>query len=141
MLKGKLLPVLNTTAIDNLWSFIEPMLDDVADEKVHVNDIYNFVLDGTWVLWVCQIPDTHEITSVVVTEFIHYPQVCNLRVIFLSGNDEDWAFGMSVFEDFARINHCHDVEVLGRKGWERVLKKRGFKLNHITLSKRINSCS
>jgi|TARA_R110000796_G_scaffold2884_1_gene11147 hypothetical protein len=113
------------------------MLTRVADEKVTVSDIYQFVMDGTWMLWVCQIPDTKEITSVLVTEFIHYPQVCNLRVVFLSGDDEDWAYGIKVFEDFARINDCSEVEILGRKGWERVLRDQGFKLNHITLSKRI----
>ena len=137
MLRGNLLPLCETGAIHDLWPTIEPMLTRVADEKVTVSDIYDFVMDGTWMLWVCQIPDTEEITSVIVTEFIRYPQVCNLRVIFLSGDDEDWAYGMTVFEDFARINTCHEVEVLGRKGWERVLKDQGFKLNHITLSKRI----
>jgi len=138
MLRGNLHPVINSTAIDDLWPTLEHMLERVADHKVNQNDIYNFVMDGTWTLWVCQIPETLEVTSVIITEFIHYPQVTNLRVIFLSGDDENWAYGMSVFEDFARINQCHDVEVLGRKGWERVLKDRGFKLNHITLSKRIN---
>jgi hypothetical protein len=137
MLRGSLLPINRTDAIDALWPSIEEKLERVADDKVHVSDIYDFVIDGVWMLWACQVPETSEITSVVVTEFINYPQVTNLRVIFLSGDDEDWAYGMSVFEDFARINKCHDVEVLGRKGWERVLKDRGFKLNHITLSKRI----
>lgn len=138
MLRGNLHPVTNSAAIDDLWPTLEHMLERVADYKVNQNDIYNFVMDGTWTLWVCQVSETSEITSVIITEFIHYPQVTNLRVIFLSGDDENWAYGMSVFEDFARINQCHDVEVLGRKGWERVLKDRGFKLNYITLSKRIN---
>ena len=137
MLRGNLLPLCEAGAIDRLWPTIEHMLTRVADEKVTVSDIYQFVMDGTWMLWVCQIPDTKEITSVLVTEFIHYPQVTNLRVVFLSGDDEDWAYGIKVFEDFARINDCSEVEILGRKGWERVLRDQGFKLNHITLSKRI----
>ena len=137
MLRGNLYPVFDARAIDNIWPVVEHLLKRVEDHKVHVSDMYEFVRQGDWLLWVCQIPDTNEITSVIITEFIEYPQVTNLRVIFLSGDDEDWAYGMSVFEDFARINQCHDVEVLGRKGWERVLKSRGFKLNHITLSKEI----
>lgn len=137
MLRGNALPLLETGAINNLWPTIENLLTRVTDEKVGVSDVYDFVIDGRWMLWVCQIPDTLEITSVLVTEFIHYPQVCNLRVVFLSGDDEDWAYGIAVFEDFARINGCHEVEILGRKGWERVLRDKGFSLNHITLSKRI----
>ena len=137
MLRGNLLPLCETGAIDNLWPTIEHMLTRVTDEKVGVSDVYDFVMDGTWMLWVCQIPDTLEITSVLVTEFVHYPRVCNLKVIFLSGDDEDWSYGIAVFENFARINGCHEVEISGRKGWERVLKDQGFRLNHITLSKRI----
>jgi len=137
MLRGNALPLFETGAINNLWPTIENLLTRVTDEKVGVSDVYDFVIDGRWMLWVCQIPDTLEITSVLVTEFIHYPQVCNLRVVFLSGDDEDWAYGIAVFEDFARINGCHEVEILGRKGWERVLRDKGFSLNHITLSKRI----
>lgn len=137
MLRGNLLPLTSASAIDNLWPDIADKLGRVADEKVHVQDVYDFVMDGTWMLWVCQVPESSEITTVIVTEFIHYPQVTNLRIVFLSGDDEDWAYGIHVFEDFARINQCHDIEVLGRKGWERVLRDRGYKLNHITLSKRI----
>ena len=137
MLRGNLLPLAEPKAIDALWPEISPLLERVADYRVTVDDIYDFVMDKNWMLWVCQVPDALEVTSVVITEFIEYPQVTNLRVIFLSGDDEDWACGMGVFEDFARINQCHDVEVLGRKGWERVLKSRGFKLNFITLSKRM----
>lgn len=137
MLRGSLLPLVEPTAIDNLWPQIAPLLERVADNRVTVDDIYNLVVDKRWTLWLCQVPDTLEITSVVITEFIEYPQVTNLRVIFLSGDDEDWAYGMGVFEDYARINQCHEVEVLGRKGWQRLLKSRGFNLNFITLSKRI----
>ncbi len=137
MLRGNLSPLCEVGAIHKLWPTIENLLERVADEKVTMSDIYDLVMDGTWMLWVCQVPDTKEVTSVIITEFIHYPQVCNLRVVLLSGDDEDWAYGTTFFEDFARINACHEVEVLGRKGWERVLKDKGFKLNHITLSKRI----
>ena len=128
------LPLIEVGAVHELWPNIVHLLERIADEKLTVSDIYDLIIDGTWTLWV---PDTGEITTVIVTEFIRYPQVCNLRVVILSGGGEDWPYGMRVFEDFARINKCHAIEILGRKGWERVLKDNGFKLNHITLSKRI----
>ena len=137
MLRGNLLPLTNMIAVDEMWPQIEDLLDRVADERVLVEDIYQFVSEGRWMLWVCEVPDTFVLTTVIITEFIEYPQVTNLRIIFLSGDDEDWAYGIHVFEDFARVNKCHSLEVLGRKGWERVLREQGYKLNYITLSKRI----
>jgi hypothetical protein len=136
-LRGKLLPVFNTEAIDQCWSNIEGLLERIVDEKVGLQDIYKLISTGEWVLWLCQVPDTEEITSVVITTFIAYPRVKNLRIIFLSGDDEDWSYGIEVFEDFARINKCHDVEILGRKGWERTLRDRGYEFQNVTLRKRI----
>lgn len=136
-LTGTLLPVFNTAAIDQHWIKLEKLFERIVDEKVSLTDIYNLVSTGEWVLWVCQVPETGEITAVVVTTFIQYPQIQTLRIIFLSGDNEDWSFGIGVFEDFARINKCHDVEILGRKGWERTLKDRGYEFQNVTLSKRI----
>lgn len=136
-LKGKLLPVFNTEAIDQHWSEVGVLLERIVDEKVGHDDIYNLISTGEWILWLCQIPETGEITTVIVTTFIQYPKIKNLRIIFLSGDDEDWSFGIETFEDFARINKCHDVEILGRKGWERTLRDRGYEFQNVTLRKRI----
>lgn len=137
MLNGESFPLVSTKAIDALWPTIDMLFSRVVNDKVHMEDIYNFCLDGTWLLWLHQVPETGEITSAAITEFIEYPQVTNLRVVLLSGDDGDWLSGMSIFERFARINQCAYVEIHGRKGWERVLKNGGYNLSHITLSKRI----
>lgn len=136
-LRGRLLPVFDLDAINAHWSSIEGLLNRVVDDKVSLDDIHHLVCEGEWVLWLCIVPDTREITTVVVTTFIQYPKVKNLRIVLLSGDDEDWAFGIEVFEDFARNNLCHSVEILGRKGWERALKSSGYEFQNITLSKRI----
>jgi hypothetical protein len=137
MLNGETFPLVSVKAIDVLWPRIEMLFSRVVDEKVHLEDIYNFCLDGTWLLWVHQVPETGEITAAAITEFIEYPKVTHLKVLFLSGDDGDWLSGMSIFERFACINQCAAVEIHGRKGWERVLKNGGYELSHITLSKRI----
>jgi len=137
MLNGESFPLVSTKAIDTLWPTLEIFLSRVADNKVHTEDIYNLCMDGVWLLWVHQVPDTGDITSVAVTEFIEYPQTTNLKVLFLSGDGGDWLSGMSICERFARINQCESIEIHGRKGWERVLKTGGYSMSHITLNKRI----
>ena len=137
MLNGDTFPLVSVKAIDVLWPTIEILLSRVSDNKVHTDDIYDLCMDGRWLLWVRQVPDTGEITAAAITEFIEYPQVTNLKILFLSGNDGDWLSEVSIFERFARINQCASVEIHGRRGWERVLKNGGYNLSHITLNKRI----
>lgn len=137
MLNGESFPLVEPRAINILWPVLEPLLTRIVDDKVSIDDIYSFCIDGTWMLWVHQNPETSEVTDVAVTEFISYPQETNLKVLFLAGGGGDWPSGMEIFENFARINQCYAIEVHGRKGWERVLKQSGFSLDYITLSKRI----
>lgn len=136
-MRGRVLPIFDIDAIDTHWPAIEGLLDRIVDEKVGLTDIYRLVTSGEWVLWLGVIPATREITFFVITSFVQYPQVKNLRIIFLAGDDEDWSNGIEVLEDFARNNLCHAVEVTGRKGWERTLKDSGYEFQNITLSKRI----
>jgi hypothetical protein len=137
MLNGDIFPLVSVKAIDVLWPTIKILLSRVSDNKVHTDDIYDLCMDGHWLLWVRQAPNTSEITAAAITEFIEYPQVTNLKILFLSGDDGDWLSEVSIFEHFARINQCASVEIHGRRGWERVLKNGGYELSHITLSKRI----
>ena len=123
-------PILEPNTINNLWPTISPLLDRLVDEKVSMDDIYDLMMNRRWLLWV-----NTDLSTVIVTEFIYYPQVTNLRIVLLAGDDVDWSEGIHVFEGFARINGCHSVEILGRKGWQRVLKDQNYRLSHITLSK------
>lgn len=136
-LRGRLSPVYSLEAVDNHWSNIDHLLDRLVDDKIDKDDIYKMISSGEWVLWLCVVPDSNLVTTVVVTSFIHYPKKTNLRIILLAGDDEDWSFGIQIIEDFARANQCHDIEILGRKGWERTLRDRGYEFQNVTLSKRI----
>ena len=123
-------PILELNTVYNLWPKISPLLERLVDEKVSLDDIYDLIMDRRWLLWL-----NNELSAVIVTEFIYYPQVTNLRIVLLAGDDVDWAEGIHVFEDFARINQCHSVEISGRQGWQRVLKDQDYRLSHVNLSK------
>ena len=51
MLNGESFPLVSTKAIDTLWPVIDMLFSRVVNDKVHMEDIYNFCLDGTWLLW------------------------------------------------------------------------------------------
>lgn len=135
---GNLSQVISTRAIDNHWSVISTYLTRLVDEKCTLEDMYTNVVEGYWHLWVATDYDTNEIYAVAITAFVDYPQCTNLRMIFVSGDGENWPIALKVFEHFALVNGCHDVEIKGRKGWERVLRDRGYELKSVTLRKRIN---
>lgn len=134
---GNLSQMLNVDAIDNRWSDISKLLECLEDDRVNIDNIYDKIVDGEWHLWVA-VDSDDSIYSVAVTTFIHYPLVTNLRIVFLAGEFEKWAEIIRIFEQFALINDCHEVEIKGRKGWERVLRDRGYELKSVTLMKRIN---
>ena len=132
---GNLSQMLNVDAIDNRWSDISKLLECLEDDRVNIDNIYDKIVDGEWHLWVA-VDSDDSIYSVAVTTFIHYPLVTNLRIVFLAGEFEKWAEIIRIFEQFALINDCHEVEIKGRKGWERVLRDRGYELKSVTLMKR-----
>lgn len=133
---GNLSHIISVQAIDNRWSDISKYLERLVDAKCSLEDMYNKVVEGEWHLWVAT--DQDEIYAVAITAFIYYPRSTNLRMIFVSGDGENWPVALKVFEHFALVNDCHEVEILGRKGWERVLRDRGYELKSVTLRKRIN---
>lgn len=128
-------PVLNWDMIENEWGTFAPFFSKLVSPQLNLEDIYSFLHAGTWTLWVTR--QHNEINSVAVTAFIHYPRYTALRIILTSGGNTDWPEGTSELEDFASANGCSAVEVMGRKGWERVLAERGFEFQHITLTKRL----
>jgi len=133
---GNLSQMISVDAIDNRWSDISKLLACLEDDRVNIDNIYDKIVDGDWHLWVA-FNDDKTIYSVAITCFVYYPLVTNVRVVFLAGEHEDWADIIRIFEEFAKINDCHEVEIKGRKGWERVLRDRGYELKSVTLMKRI----
>lgn len=133
---GNLSHMISVNAIDNRWSEISNLLACLVDERLNLKNIYDKIVSGEWHLWVA-FDDDQTIYSVAVTCFVYYPLVTNVRVVLLSGEHEKWADIIRIFEEFAKINDCHSVEIKGRKGWERVLRKRGYESKSVTLRKRI----
>ena len=135
-LRGRLQPVFHIQAINEHWEDIRVHLEAVADNKCTVKDMYESVSNGRWLLWVSEIDDSKP-PFMVITQFVEYPSSTSLRIVFLAGGDEDWGTGIKILEDFAKTNKCREIEIIGRRGWERVLKPSGYGLQNIILSKEI----
>ena len=75
--------------------------------------------------------------AAAITAIIEYPLHRAIKVTYLGGNDMDeWLVDfVEVIEGFGRENDCKFIETNGRKGWERVCKPLGAKLEYIVLRK------
>ena len=95
-------------------------------------DIVCGVKAGTMQLW----PALH---SCLVTEIVIYPRK-KLLNIFLAGGELNELMGMQAdVEKWAIREGCDGGMISGRRGWERPLKKFGWKFQHVYYTKEIEN--
>jgi hypothetical protein len=115
-------------------SIAEALLGDCG--RITVEDIKDAVEARKMQLWAIH---DGQIRAVIVTELLNYPQLRILRVVTVSGTGMDkW---LDLLEDtltsWGREHGAQAIEFSGRKGWERVLSKRGFSFPQIQMVKTI----
>jgi hypothetical protein len=73
-----------------------------------------------------------------VFRIVLYPRKRMLR-IWLAGGDMESSIGniLEAAEYHAAKNECDGIEVLGRRGWERVLKPHGYEHKRVMLIKEL----
>lgn len=95
-----------------------------------LRDVLEMLLSGRAHLW----SDTE---ACVVTTINTYPQG-KVWVVWLAGGKLESVLKLSEgFHRAALAHDCRVVEIHGRRGWERVLRSRGFKAEKVLLSRDI----
>jgi len=117
-----------------IWEKVEKYLKKSASRsngRTRVQDIFHDLLNKNSHLWIIFDTGTLDITGVQITLFNDYPT--GKRMLCLehtAGNNmQDWVEqGIDVITNFARANHCHGMEGVGRHGqWNWVKNKKGWK--------------
>lgn len=92
-----------------------------------IEDIEKRLAEGTAQFWPGQ-------RSAAVTQICEYPQAKWLS-IWLAGGDLGELVGMvPTWRNFAAFHGCENISITGRRGWERVLGKHGWKARAVCLS-------
>ena len=88
-------------------------------------------------LWILLDKESeHKYYGVVVTEIIQRPLQRVLNIKIMTGTHrEKWQHLVKEIEDFAWFNNCDSMELVARPGWEKVLKRFGYKKSHVLLEK------
>lgn len=72
-----------------------------------------------------------------ITEIIEYPKKKVLHIFLAGGNMETIVDMNESAEYFAKLNGCTGMSIAGRRGWSKVLSKKGYKEAFTTLGKDI----
>lgn len=65
-----------------------------------------------------------------------YGVVCNVNAIGGTGLD-DWYHLIGIIDDYARANGCTSMRLMGRKGWQRKLARRDFKMTGVIMERKL----
>ena len=129
-------------APDHLASFLPEGLEllheavKTSHGRCTVNDTIEAVYRGKKQLWAAYDDTVH---GVITTSIVEYPRIKALVMELCAGDNlSQWKGQMlEMIEQFARDCGCAKIEMVGRKGWERVLDHDGYRPTHFVYEKEL----
>jgi hypothetical protein len=124
--------LVNPMNIDNYWSLVAPWIaqaiDDDPDTWVDLDVIHQQLNINGMQLWIGENPIDNEMDVVAVTEAMKFGGRLTLVIRWLSGkNVDNWVQDIGVIEYWAKDKGFADLQIWGRRGWERKLRPLGYK--------------
>lgn len=134
--------------VDSYWPKVAGFLEKAVNEsrgRYDIESLYLEIIRGSSHLWILFEGDD-EAVSAFTTQFVHYPLKLNLSLVFLGADDSDesfngrlqaWGALMPEVLEWARLHGCSGLEIIGRRGWLRVLKDQGFKESYLMIESEV----
>lgn len=130
--------ILDEVQVRHYWPEIERCLDakpELWNAALTKEEIHRCVSNGAMQLWaVC---DKEAINVAFMTQILESPAVRYLQIWWMYGKGLIPALPCLdlAIDDYMREVGCVRLEVVGRKGFERILRPLGFKYEHSTFSR------
>jgi len=125
------------TKVAQCWDYVEASAKRGGPSgRITAEDLVKRVLNRQSDLWVCVSEQTGEIKGSFTISEANYPRD---KGIFSESCGGEFVFTdmFPMVEEFYKGRGYTFVEVVGRKGWERELGPLGYKLEYISIHKRI----
>ena len=108
------------------WAKCKPFIEKAVkyQDSYTIDDIEDKIRSGIFHLW----PGKR---SAYITEFVLYPQVKALNLLFCGGNYKELEQMLPSIEAFAKAAGIKRLYGGGRKGWIRKIKHLGFKTEYL----------
>ena len=118
---GRVITQIPVEDLEFIWSQVKPQIEKALDGSYSSYDILEYIKQNRMQLWISW---NDGIEASFVTEVCDYPQLRVLRWVLAGGsNMESWLdLVTSKVEDWAKRNNCQRLEIVGRKGWTKVLR-------------------
>jgi len=129
---GGITTPMNPVLEAELRQAIAPSIDRDAFESL--DEVMGEIERGDALAWIAT--EGHKIRAVCVTQIIEgqYGSQCFIRHC-AGENREDWLKYLPLIELWAKGCGCASVELIGRKGWIRVLQPNGYEERAVVLRK------
>ena len=108
------------------WARCKPFIEKAVkyQDSYTIDDIEDKIRSGIFHLW----PGKR---SAYITEFVLYPQVKALNLLFCGGDYKELEQMLPSIEAFAKAAGIKRLYGGGRKGWIRKIKHLGFKTEYL----------
>ena len=118
---GRVITQVPVEDLEFIWSQVKPQIEKALDGSYSSYDILEYIKQNRMQLWISW---NDGIEASFVTEVCDYPQLRVMRWVLAGGsNMELWLdLVTSKVEDWAKRNNCQRLEIVGRKGWNKVLR-------------------
>ena len=131
--------------LDDVWSLVKKDISEALSYSGDHTDsqfVYDCVKEKKmqlWVVWDKDKPTTLEkYYGVVVTEIVKRKLIQSCNIFIVTGRHrQQWQHLINVLEDFAIENNCTNMELIARKGWQRIMEQFDYKQTHVVLEKPI----
>lgn len=133
--------------LDDVWNLVNKDISDALSYSGNHTDaqfVYDCVKENKMQLWVVWDKDKQttldKYYGVVVTEIVKRKLIQSCNVFIVTGRHrQKWQHLVKVLEDFALENNCTNMELIARKGWQRIMEQFDYKQTHIVLEKQITN--
>ncbi len=134
-----------TSNIDDVWNLVKKDIQEALSYSGNHTDS-DFVFETLkqqkfqlWIVWDKEKKTTKDkYYGVVITEVIKRKLRKSCNIFIVTGKHrQKWQHLISVLEDFALEQECNNMELIARKGWERIMEQFNYKKTHVVLEKSI----
>lgn len=115
------------------WAQIEPLLlkliEHEKDQGFTLSGLADGINNHRWQVWLFE--DWSAIFLTTIYQQQNGELMCSINMAAGEKVIENVDVVLSAIEPYARLHGCYGIEVVGRRGWERVVKPRGYEHYYI----------
>jgi hypothetical protein len=124
-----------------VWPVVEDMIQsaiDESNEELSVHHIKKRLIEQDMILLTVAV--NGEFVAACTLEIRHFDtgkKVMHVCTLGGAGFEEWWEEMGKAFDELAIDHDCSEVYIIGRPGWKRLLKDKGYDLVHTVLRKKV----